>query len=222
MDQDHTKGVQLRSVSATDESEPVRHRDHNARFDERREKIVDLAAELFATNGYSATGIREIGDAASLARGALYYYIDSKESLLSEIHDRVLDPLLEASRTICALDETAAARIRKVSELLVRQVIERHDYVWVFLHEHRSLTGGRRAQFRRKRAEFEDLIILLLSIGIENGEFEITDLRTTMLAFLGMHNYTYQWVRRNESIDPVAVSSLYCDIFLRGITPRRR
>jgi TetR/AcrR family transcriptional regulator, cholesterol catabolism regulator len=192
------------------------HRDRT-RFDERRQQIVDIAAELFAANGYSATGIREIGEAASVARGALYYYIESKESLLSEIHDRVLDPLLEVTANIAARDETATARIRQVSEVLVRQVIERHEHVWVFLHEYRSLTGERRAEFRRKRAQFEGRLMALLASGVERGEFDVADLSTTMLAFLGMHNYTNQWARMTEPLDPAAVSRLYCDIFLRGI-----
>lgn len=205
-------------ASALDTAVPTKApREKNAKFGERRNEIVDLSAQLFAANGYSATGIREIGEAANLARGALYYYIDSKESLLEEIHDRVLDPLLQSSRSIAARDLTASRRLRMVSEVLIRQVIERHDHVWVFLHEYRSLTGDRRETFRSKRAEFEAILLGLLAAGVDSGEFEIVDLRFTMLAFLGMHNYTYTWVRRGEALDPVAVSKLYCDVFLRGV-----
>jgi AcrR family transcriptional regulator len=183
----------------------------------RREEIVDLAAQLFAANGYAETGIREIGDAAQLARGALYYYIESKESLLGEIHDRVMDPLLEQASSIKSLNVDAAARIRLLSEVLLRQVIERHDHVWVFLHEYRALTGERRATFRKKRAEFEQIILDLLREGVDRGEFHIDDTKSTMLAFLGMHNYTYQWIHTHPSPAPAALSKIYCDIFLYGI-----
>jgi AcrR family transcriptional regulator len=197
-----------------------KRRASNTQFLNRRHEIVDLAASLFATNGYDATGIREIGEAAQLARGALYYYIRSKESLLSEIHDRVLDPLLESTRAILASDAPTKQKIRMISEVLLRQVIERQDHVWVFLHEYRSLSGERRESFRRKRAEFEKALLMLFSEGIADGEFEIRDLRMTLLAFLGMHNYTYQWVSRSNPPDPVALSELYCDIFFRGIEAR--
>jgi len=56
--------------------------------------------------------------------------------------------------------------------------------------------------------------------GVAQGEFEIADLQLTMLAFLGMHNYTYQWVHRYAPLDPVALSKLYCDIFFNGIALR--
>lgn len=189
-------------------------------FDVRRSQIVDLAAKLFASKGYAATGIREIGEAAQLERGALYYYIKSKESLLGEIHDRVMDPLLEQTRKIVALNVSAAARLRLVSEVLLRQILEHEDHVWVFLHEYRALTGERRITFRRKRREFETMLIEILSAGIDNREFVIEDVPTAMLAFLGMHNYTYQWAHGSSNLDPVALSRIYCDIFLRGVIGR--
>ena len=186
----------------------------------RRNEIVDLSARLFAANGYAATGIREIGEAAALARGALYYYIDSKESLLGEIHNRVMDPLLSQTRSIVGLKASATARLRLVSEVLLTQIIEHQDHVWVFLHEYRSLTGERRGTFKRKRDEFENLLIDILSAGVESGEFEIDDLRITMLVFLGMHNYTYQWIHGVSGVDPAKLSRLYCDTFLLGIAAR--
>jgi AcrR family transcriptional regulator len=196
---------------------PRGRRASSAQFAARRNEIVDLAAHLFAMNGYAATGIRDIGAAAELARGALYYYIDSKESLLGEIHDRVMDPLLEQARSIASLSASAVARIRLVSEVLMGQIIGHQDHVWVFLHEYRSLSGERRDTFKKKRAEFEGLLIQLLTQGVESGEFAIDDIRGTMLAFLGMHNYTYQWIHGEPLPDPVALSGLYCDIFFRGV-----
>jgi AcrR family transcriptional regulator len=194
-----------------------RRRASSVQFTARRNEIVDLAAHLFAVNGYAATGIREIGDAADLARGALYYYIDSKESLLGEIHNRVMDPLLEQARNIASLPVGATARIRLVSEVLMRQIIGHQDHVWVFLHEYRSLTGERHDTFKKKRDEFEALLIQLFSQGVDSGEFAIDDIRGTMLAFLGMHNYTYQWIHGAPSPDPVTISDLYCSIFFRGV-----
>lgn len=198
-----------------------RRQANNAQYEARRSKIIDLAAHLFASKGYAATGIREIGEAAQLERGALYYYIESKESLLGEIHDRVMDPLLEQTRSIGAHDASATARLRLISEVLLRQILEHEDHVWVFLHEYRALTGERRNTFRRKRSEFESQLVGILSAGIDGREFVIEDVRTTMLAFLGMHNYTYQWAHGSSNQDPVFLSRVYCDIFLRGIRVHR-
>jgi AcrR family transcriptional regulator len=186
-------------------------------YQERRTEIVDMAAALFSRNGYDATSIRQIGEAAQLARGALYYYIDSKESLLAEIHDRVMDPLLSQTGHIISLRASATARLRMLSEVLLQLVIEYRDHVWVFLHEYRALTGERREEFRNKRVQYEKLIMQLLDEGVSRGEFDIEDVRTTMLTFVGMHNYTYTWVHSAGHVDAAKLSELYCNIFFSGI-----
>jgi AcrR family transcriptional regulator len=189
----------------------------NSQFRSRRTEIVDVAATLFARKGYSATGIREIGDAVGLDRGGLYYYIGSKESLLEEIHDRVLDPLLESTREIAALDVSAMARLCLISEALVRIILEHRDHVRVFLHEYRAFTGTSRERFRKKRQEYELIILELLELGNSGGEFNFTNLQFTAMAFMGMHNYTYQWVGNRTDVDPVELSATYCDVFFKGI-----
>jgi len=183
----------------------------------RQTEIVDAAATLFARKGYSPTGIREISEAVGLDLGGLYYYIESKESLLENVHDRVMDPLLEATRSIEGLNVSAVARLRLVSEVVLENIIEHPDHAWVTLHEYRAFTGDRRERFRAKRLEFESIVSRLFMIGAESREFLLADLRSVAMAFIGMHNYTYLWVRRGGTVDPKILSRTYCDIFFDGI-----
>lgn len=186
-------------------------------FEERRREIVDIAAKLFARNGYAATGVVELSRAAGLAKGSLYYYIGSKEALLPEIHERVMGPLIEDARYVLALDARPEVRLRLLSEVLLRAIVSRLDHVWVFLHEHRALRGDHLQQFRVRRREFEDLLTELLEEGVADGSFRIEDVRLTTLAFLGLHNYTYQWVRPDGRYGAEELSAHYCRLFLEGI-----
>src|SRR5215217_5415947 len=102
---------------------------HGSAFEPRRREIIDTAAELFARRGYAATGITEICEAVGLARGALYYYIGSKEQLLVEIQSTVLMPLLASARELVALDVAPVVRLRLVSELLLN--MHNHTYQWI-------------------------------------------------------------------------------------------
>lgn len=47
-----------------------------------RERIVEIAADLFLKQGYGATGIAQILEAAGILRGSLYYHFPTKEDLL--------------------------------------------------------------------------------------------------------------------------------------------
>lgn len=50
--------------------------------DDTKEKLVEVAADLFWRNGYNPTGIAEILEAAGVLRGSLYYHFPTKEDLL--------------------------------------------------------------------------------------------------------------------------------------------
>ena len=52
---------------------------------EKRRKIMDVALELFASEGYHATSVAKIAEKADISKGLLYNYFESKDDLLKEI-----------------------------------------------------------------------------------------------------------------------------------------
>lgn len=198
-------------------AEPVVERAKTKRYHQKREQVVDVAVELFSKNGYVGTGVQDIGEAAGLARGALYYYIGSKDALLAEIHDRVLDPLLVESAAILAMGGSFETRLRLLSESLLWQILNRAEHVWVFLHEYRQLEGEYREAFREKRQRFESHIRQVLTEGAEQGLLRVDDLELTTLAFLNLHNYTYQWQGGRKDLQVEKLAGFYCEIFFNGV-----
>jgi AcrR family transcriptional regulator len=69
--------------------------DVNVAHGQASERIMCVAAELFASKGYHATGISELSEAVGMGRGALYHHISSKEDLLFEINSRYLRGLID-------------------------------------------------------------------------------------------------------------------------------
>jgi hypothetical protein len=98
-------------------------------------------------------------------------------------------------------------------------VIHRYpDHVWVFLHEFPALTGERAAQFRQRRREYERRVEAVLQAGVDSGEFRELEPRLTALAWLGMHNYTYLWLKAGGPLSARDVAKPFAEIFMRGIT----
>lgn len=189
-----------------------------ARRRERRIQIVDIAAQLFAEKGYHGTGVAEICDKTGLGKGSLYYHIESKENLLHLIHDRVMDEVLESAENIRSLDVDASNKLRMLGTDLVRIIADYPDHVWVFLHEWRNLSGGHKEDFRKRRRRYEDAIESIFQDGVEEGTFEIRDTRTAVLAWLGMHNYTYQWYRKGGRLNPMQLAHEFFVVFSKGIS----
>lgn len=63
-----------------------------------RERIVEVALELFEHQGYAGTSLRDISDRLGVTKAALYYHFPSKEALL----EAVLAPALTQVREVLA------------------------------------------------------------------------------------------------------------------------
>jgi AcrR family transcriptional regulator len=183
----------------------------------RREDIIDTSAPVFARRGYHATGIAELCEANDLGKGALYHYIGSKEELLAAIHDRVMDEVMQGADRVGASEGTAAELLEMLGDELLDTITRYPDHVWVFLHEYPALTGERAEQFRLRRHAYEQRVEGILEVGIKSGEFRDIDPKLTARAWLGMHNYTYLWLKASGSLSSHQVARAFADIFIHGI-----
>jgi AcrR family transcriptional regulator len=198
--------------SATD-GEPHR----SEKWQARRDEIVDTSAEVFARRGYHATGIVELCDANGLGKGAFYHYISSKEELLAAIHDRVMDEVMVGAERVAAAGGSPSAQLAMLGDELLDVIHRYPDHVWVFLHEFPALTEERAQQFRVRRREYERRVEAVLQAGVDSGEFRELDARLTALAWLGMHNYTYLWLKAGGRVTARDVAKPFADIFVHGI-----
>jgi AcrR family transcriptional regulator len=188
------------------------------KWEVRRQAIIDTSAHLFARQGYHATGITELCTANDLGKGALYHYIGSKEELLAAIHDRVMDEVMAGADRVAEVGGTPSEQLAMLGDELVDVIHRYPDHVWVFLHEFPALTGERAEQFRVRRRAYERRVEEVVRAGVEAGEFRDVDPWLTARAWLGMHNYTYLWLKPGGRMSARDVAKPFAEIFMRGIT----
>lgn len=189
----------------------------SAKWYQRRQEIVDHSAKLIAKRGYHATSTMELSETNRLGKGALYYYIGSKERLLVAIHDRVMDEVLLGADRVQTAGGSPAEQLAMLGRELLDVIARYPDHVWVFLHEFPALTGDNAKEFRARRRKYERRIEAVLIAGVESGDFRSIDAKLTARAWLGMHNYTYLWFKAGGPASASHVASTFADIFIRGI-----
>ncbi len=141
-----------------------------------RQKLVDVARQLFAKKGLEDTTMNDIAQASGLGRRTLYTYFKSKE----EVYAAVIDgELMRISSTFLAVARKQLSPENKLVELifahlsLIKEAVERN--------------GNLRAQFfrniwqvesvRKKYDRIErDIFAKTIAEGVEQGIFEIDDL----------------------------------------------
>jgi TetR/AcrR family transcriptional regulator, cholesterol catabolism regulator len=191
-----------------------------ARYDERRAELIDAAAKAFAEGGYKETSIADLTEATGLAAGGIYHYIGSKENLLIAICDDLMAPLLEEAREIVAASEPPEAQLRALLRAWVAQVETHRAHMLVFAQERHLIE--REPQWRavrRQRKRFEQLLDGILAAGEADGSMAFDDRGLTLLALLGMVNYTPTWLRARGRLSAAEVADGYCDLLLRSARP---
>ncbi|MET9594899.1 helix-turn-helix domain-containing protein [Streptomyces sp. NPDC006516] len=101
-----------------------------------RQRIQDVALDLFAEQGYEKTSLREIAERLGVTKAALYYHFKTKEDILTSIFEdlnRPIEELLEWGRQQPRTLETK-------KEILVRysQALEAASPLFVFMQENQS------------------------------------------------------------------------------------
>ena len=193
-------------------------RPRSEKWKARRDAIVDTSAQVFAQQGYHATGIVELCEVNGLGKGAFYHYIGSKEELLAAIHDRVMDEVMVGAERVAASDGSPAAQLAMLGDELLDVIHRYPDHVWVFLHEFPALTAERAETFRVRRREYERRVEAVLQAGVDSGEFRDVDPRLTALAWLGMHNFTYLWLKAAGRWSAKDIAAPFAEIFIHGIS----
>jgi AcrR family transcriptional regulator len=169
------------------------------------ERILRVAAEVFARKGYHGTGVAELGEAAGIKRGALYYHIGSKEDLLYDLSKRHVEEALARGQAVVATDLHPVEKLRALAREHVRTIAARRHEVIVVMREMHALTGKRATQLQKLRDDYQDLFAQVLQEGVDQGVFRSAD-SVTVLGVLGMFNWTYVWL--DEERGPLSAEKI--------------
>jgi TetR/AcrR family transcriptional regulator, cholesterol catabolism regulator len=192
----------------------------SSKWQQRRHAIVDTSATVFAERGYHATSTTELCEANGIGKGALYYYIGSKEALLAAIHDRVMDEVMLGADRVTLAGGSPPEQLAMLGEELLDVIFRFPDHVWVFLHDFPALTGKNAETFRLRRRAYERRVAAVFEQGMESGDFRNLDTRLAVTAWLGMHNYTYLSLRAGGHFSVKDVAKSFAEIFILGVATR--
>ena len=184
---------------------------------ERWRDILDVAAKLFAVNGYEATSVQQIADGVGITKGSMYHYIESKDDLLFhvliEIHDIHLAHFDEYAQTPGGPLE----RLRAFIEGHVRVNIADIERGSIFYLNFESLSKQRRELILRRRRKFDQFLRQLLTEGQAAGTIrKDLDVRLAAIGILTSVNSMYLWwdPSRPTTED---VPGQFADLFLSGV-----
>ena len=97
-----------------------------------REKILDVALDLFTDQGFDGTSMREIAERLDITKPSIYYHFASKEEILMALHLRLHEFGKAALARLAGQTVTPEAWGSLLSELLDQMLAQRKIFL---MHE---------------------------------------------------------------------------------------
>jgi AcrR family transcriptional regulator len=145
-----------------------------------RERILDVALDLFTRQGFDGTSLRQIAEELGLTKAALYYHFESKDDILLALHMRLhefgREALLEMAEGPITLQQWSNLLDEIVDATLAQRPLflmhERNQAALEKLHreehdaEHEDLQNQFRLMLADARIPIEDRVRMAASFGV--------------------------------------------------------
>ncbi|WP_121254773.1 TetR/AcrR family transcriptional regulator [Nocardioides ferulae] len=166
--------------------------------------LVDVAEELFTTNGYAATSLDAIVAGARVTKGALYHHFSGKQALFEAVFERVET---DASKTIQkALRGSKDPWEKALAGLQAfLAVVREPSYRRIVIQEGPSVLGYERYREQEERSTFANVLEIVRSV-LSAGTWELEEdmLQTFARIFFGAMSSAGESV--SSADDPVAAA----------------
>jgi AcrR family transcriptional regulator len=109
---------------------------------DRRDVILERAADLFAKQGVAATTVREIAEAVGILSGSLYHHFSSKDAIVDAIVASFMDDLVARYDAVLAADTDPATRLKGLVSASIATSAEHPHATEIYQNDARYLQAA--------------------------------------------------------------------------------
>ncbi|MGW8249308.1 MAG: TetR/AcrR family transcriptional regulator [Anaerolineales bacterium] len=188
--------------------------------EERKNQILEAATRVFTQRGFDEARMDDIVEEAGLSKGALYWYFDSKEALITTIVDRVFDWETAHMRKILDSQASAPRKLEAIIDVTV-QDLDRMKSLMPILFEFWSLSLRKESvniAIKRYYQRFLDLIEPIIQQGIQEGDFRPVDIPQAAISIGAVFEGTIlMWAYFPEKVNFQDQFKTNLDLVLSGL-----
>jgi AcrR family transcriptional regulator len=164
----------------------------------KRERIVEAAAERFRYYGIGKTTMQEIATDAGVAVGTLYLYFSNKDDLIVACAERFAGRHRQEADRILASSQPVDRKLRTYIRDRFRQSEETRTSSRHAAEITRAVLRVKPDRIIEESQMMQDVVVQLLTAGTTAGLFHITDVPRDMKVFL----YSIAWFFPNALAEP--------------------
>jgi AcrR family transcriptional regulator len=167
----------------------------------RRRTILEVATQLFAQDGYSATGMDDIGAGAGISGPAIYRHFPNKSSILVAIFQETFEARSTGGREIVERDDPPEVLLRALIEFHIAFTLGRQG-PFPYYEDQQYLPAGAKRRIEALDLGYRDDWLRVLSKTRKDDPFEV--LRTITSSVFGLVSQG----ARNDAVPRVILEPL--------------
>lgn len=188
-----------------------------ADYEQRREAIIDRAADLFAAKGFLGSSVADLAEACNTSKSLIYHYYPSKEDILHAVMASHVEQLTAAATDVAAMPPDPAARLRELSRRFMRLYIGAASRQKVLLNDLAHLPPDRRAEIVTGQRALVTLVEDILATLRPSLADDAAHRRTAAMLFFGMINWTHTWMKPTGPLGADEIADMATGMVLNGI-----
>ncbi len=187
-----------------------------------RERVLDVAVDLFARQGFDGTTVAQVVRGAGLTKGGFYHHFASKEALLFEVYGELIAHQQQHLNAIIARRLPPAETLRAVIVDLVETTAASTQRALVFSREMNRLGDERTAEYRAARRRYHNRVRSLIQRGQSSGAFAtVAPADIVTFTIFGVVNELPLWYRPDGRKKPDRIGTELADLVLAALEVRQ-
>lgn len=191
--------------------------------EEKRKRILDAAARVFAGKGFYNAKIKDVADEAGVAHGTVYLYFESKDELLISLFRESLREVVKYVKSEIQKEKDAEDKLRRMISLQLELIETNPDLTALMLVELPQTGKFLSSDSLDELAAYIDMIADILREGVAEKIFDESmdaDVVATVI-YSGIQGIATRWVLEKMTYPLKEVADKISKTFLKGIKPRQ-
>lgn len=185
---------------------------------EQRRRVLDASVDIFSRRGYRATSMNEIAAEVGLSKPTLYHYFRSKEDILVQLYEDVMEQSVSSARAIMAAAPDPYEGLRQLIAYRVSYTCENQAIHKVFFEEEDELPPELLRTVIDQRRQFEDVLKSAVTRHLTaTGQTLGTSTTVYVNTCLGAANWVYKWYDAKGSDSPAALGEHMATLLLQPL-----
>jgi len=184
-------------------------------IDRRRHEIFHSAVALILKQGFAATSMQAIAEAAGVGKSTLYDYFPAKDHVLLFVFEEELERLQEQAEGIAAQDIPVEKKLIEILEAQLDYLLNNKNFFTELSMQVWQLSQASQERIMKKRYAYQDLLRAVLEQGVSAGVFRPVNTRLATRSLLSIMEVLVYTTRPTGTPQEMLVDAL--DMFMHGI-----